>query len=333
MAGQLREYRGRIKSTQSMQKIFRAMELIATSRITKARAAVTASNPYARALTRAVSAVAGATDSEHPLITDRGTPKRAAVLVVTSDRGMAGGYSANTLKEAERLVARLREQGTEPVIFAAGRKAVGFYKFRRREVAREWTGESESPTYEVAASIGQTLVEAFLDGVDPDGSDADAQRDRRQEEAPEQVGDRYRGPGVDEIHIVYTRFVSMVTQEPTALRLIPLEVVEGEEAPDGASGGGGREELGPLYEFEPDVEQVLDALLPRYVNARIYNCLLQAAASEHAARQRAMNAAGDNADDLIRQFTRLANQARQSEITQEISEIVSGADALTATNR
>ena len=328
MAGQLREYRGRIKSTQSMQKIFRAMELIATSRITRARAAVTASNPYARALTRAVSAVASATDTDHPLITERGTARRAAVLVVTSDRGMAGGYSANALKEAERLVARLREQGTEPVLFAAGRKAAAFYNFRRREVAREWSGESESPTYEVAASMGQTLVEAFLDGVDPDGSDADAQRDRRQEEAPEQVGDRYRGPGVDEIYIVFTRFVSMVTQEPTTLRLIPLEVVEGEDAPE----QGERGEVVPLYDFEPDVEQVLDALLPRYVNARIYNCLLQAAASEHAARQRAMNAAGDNADDLIRQFTRLANQARQSEITQEISEIVSGADALTATN-
>jgi len=326
MAGQLREYRGRIKSTQSMQKIFRAMELIATSRITKARAAVTASTPYSRALTRAVSAVATFTDAEHPLVTERSEVRRAAVLVVTSDRGMAGAYSAGALKEAERLVARLRQQGTEPVMFVAGRKAEAFYRFRRREVQRAWTGSSESPTYEIASTIGQTLVEAFLDGVDEGGISADEQRDIRQEEAPEVVGERYRGPGVDEIHIVYTKFVSMVTQEATTLRLLPLEVVEGVEAPADS-------EVLPLYEFEPDVETVLDALLPRYVSARIYNALLQAAASEHAARQRAMKAAGDNADDLIRQFTRLANQARQAEITQEISEIVSGADALAGASR
>ena len=260
MAGQLRVYRGRIKSTQSMQKIFRAMELIATSRISRARQAVAASNPYARALTRAVSAVATFTDAEHPLITERTNVRRAAVLVVTSDRGMAGAYSAGALKEAERLIARLREQGTEAVLFVAGRKGEAFYRFRRRE-----------------------------------------------------------------IHVVYTRFVNMVTQEPTALRLLPLEVVEGVEAP-------AESDLLPLYDFEPDVDQVLDALLPRYVSARIFNALLQAAASEHAARQRAMKSAGDNADDLIRQFTRLANQARQSEITQEISEIVSGADALADAN-
>lgn len=297
MAGQLREYRGRIKSTQSMQKIFRAMELIATSRITKARAAVTASTPYARALTRAVSAVATYTDADHPLITERADPRRAAVLVVTSDRGMAGAYSTNVLKEADRLVAGLRERGIEPELYAAGRKAVAYYKFRHREVVRSWTGASESPTFEIADEIGTALVDEFLKGTD--------------------------GGGVDEIHIVSTRFVNMVTQEPGVLRLLPLEVVEGVEAP-------AKDELLPLYDFEPDVDQVLDALLPRYVSARIYNALLQAAASEHAARQRAMKAAGDNADDLITMFTRLANQARQAEITQEITEIVSGADALTA---
>jgi F-type H+-transporting ATPase subunit gamma len=297
MAGQLREYRGRIKSTQSMQKIFRAMELIATSRITKARAAVTASTPYARALTRAVSAVATYTDADHPLITERENPRRAAVLVVTSDRGMAGAYSTNVLKEAERLVAGLRERGIEPELYVAGRKAVAYYKFRNREVVRNWTGASEAPTFEVADEIGTALVAEFLKGTDEGG--------------------------VDEIHIVSTRFVNMVTQEPGVLRLLPLEVVEGVEAPS-------KDELLPLYSFEPDVDQVLDALLPRYVSARIYNALLQAAASEHAARQRAMKAAGDNADDLITMFTRLANQARQAEITQEITEIVSGADALTA---
>lgn len=297
MAGQLREYRGRIKSTQSIQKIFRAMELIATSRIAKARQAVAASSPYARALTRAVSAVATYTDAEHPLLTEREDPKRAAVLVVTSDRGMAGAYSSNTLREAERLVATLRERGVEPVLYVLGRKGVTYYRFRRRAIEAEWTGSSESPTYELADEVGEALVAAFQRG----GTDG----------------------GVDEIHVVSTRFLSMVTQEPQALRLLPLEVVEGVEAPPS-------NEVLPLYSFEPDPETVLDALLPRYISARIYNLLLQASASEHAARQRAMKAAGDNADDIIKDFTRLANQARQAEITQEISEIVSGADAMTS---
>ncbi len=297
MAGQLREYRGRIKSTQSIQKIFRAMELIATSRITKARQAVAASTPYARALTRAVSAVATYTDAEHPLLTARENASRAAVLVVTSDRGMAGAYSSNALREAERLFATLRERGVEPVLYVLGRKGLTYYRFRRRAIEAEWTGSSESPTYELADQVGEALVAAFQKG----GTDG----------------------GVDEIHIVSTRFLSMVTQEPQALRLLPLEVVEGVEAPPS-------DEVLPLYDFEPDAESVLDALLPRYISARIYNLLLQASASEHAARQRAMKAAGDNADDLIKNFTRLANQARQAEITQEISEIVSGADAMTS---
>lgn len=297
MGGQLREYRGRIKSTQSIQKIFRAMELIATSRIAKARQAVAASSPYARALTRAVSAVATYTDAEHPLLTEREDPKRAAVLVVTSDRGMAGAYSSNTLREAERLIVTLRERGVEPVLYVLGRKGVTYFRFRRRAIEADWTGSSESPTYELADEVGEALVAAFQRG----GTDG----------------------GVDEIHVVSTRFLSMVTQEPQALRLLPLEVVEGVEAPPST-------EVLPLYSFEPDPETVLDALLPRYISARIYNLLLQASASEHAARQRAMKAAGDNADDIIKDFTRLANQARQAEITQEISEIVSGADAMTS---
>lgn len=297
MAGQLREYRSRIRSTRNMQKIFRAMELIATSRIAKARAAVAASSPYARALTRAVSAVATYTDAEHPLLTERPGASRAAVLVVTSDRGMAGAYSSSAIKEGERLMATLRERGVEPVLYVLGRKGVTYYRFRRRAIEAEWVGTSESPTYELADEVGETLVEAFQ----KTGAEG----------------------GVDEIHVVSTRFLSMVTQEPQALRLLPLEVVEGVEEPAAT-------EVLPLYEFEPDAESVLDALLPRYVSARIFNLLLQAAASEHAARQRAMKAAGDNADDLIKNFTRLANQARQAEITQEITEIVSGADALTS---
>lgn len=278
-----------------MKKIFSAMELIATSRIVRARAAVAASTPYARAITRAVSAVATFSNTEHPLITEKEQVQRAAVLVVTSDRGMAGAYSSNVAKEAERLTERLRGNGVEAVPYLVGRKGAAFYRFRRRPVAQEWSGFSEAPTYEHAREIGEVLVEAFLKGSQ-DG-------------------------GVDEIHVVYTRFVTMVTQKPDVIRLLPLEVVEGEEAPE-------PDDVLPLYEFEPNVEAVFDALLPKYIASRIYNALLQAAASEHAARQRAMKSASDNAQDLIRVYTRKANQARQEEITQEISEIVGGADAL-----
>ncbi|MFP5336781.1 MAG: F0F1 ATP synthase subunit gamma [Actinomycetes bacterium] len=295
MGAQQRVYRGRIRSTQSMKKIFRAMELIATSRIAKARAAVAASTPYARAITRAVSATATFSDAVHPLTTEKEQVRRAAVLLITSDRGMAGAYSANVIKEGERLTERLRENDVEAVPYLFGRKGVAFYRFRRRAVEREWTGYSEQPTFEIAREIGDTLVDAFVRGSE-DG-------------------------GVDEIHVVFTRFINMVSQEPEVIRLLPLEVVEGVEEPSD-------EELLPLYEFEPDVESVLDALLPRYIGSRIYNCLLQAAASEQASRQRAMKSASDNAEELIRKYTRLANQARQAEITNEISEIVGGADAL-----
>jgi F-type H+-transporting ATPase subunit gamma len=295
MGAQQRVYRQRISSTSSLKKIFSAMELIATSRIAKARSAVEASTPYARAITRAVSAVATYSHTEHPLITEKETVKRAAVLVVASDRGMAGAYSANALKAAERLGERLHERGVEPVAYVVGRKGAAFYRFRRRDVEQVWTGFSEAPQFSDAKEIGDVLVEAFLKGSDEGG--------------------------VDEIHVVYTRFVNMVTQEPDVIRLLPLEVVEGEEKP-------AADDVLPLYEFEPSAEAVFDALLPRYIGSRIYNCLLQASASEQAARQRAMKSAADNATDLIRLYTRLANQARQAEITQEISEIVGGSDAL-----
>jgi F-type H+-transporting ATPase subunit gamma len=299
MGAQQRVYRQRISSTTSLKKIFSAMELIATSRIAKARAAVQASTPYARAITRAVSAVATYSNTEHPLITEKDQVRRAAVLVITSDRGMAGAYSANALKASERLAELLRERGVEPVTYVVGRKGSAFFRFRRRPVEQEWSGFSEAPTYEHAREIGDVLVEAFLAGSEP--VDAAA--------------------GVDEIHVVYTRFVSMVTQEPDVIRLLPLEVVEGEQAP-------AADDVLPLYDFEPSAEAVFDALLPQYIGSRIFNCLLQACASEQAARQRAMKSAADNAQDLIRLNTRLANQARQAEITQEISEIVGGADAL-----
>ena len=291
----MRVYRQRIRSVQATKKITRAMELIAASRVVKARQRVIESTPYASALTRAVSAVATFSNVEHPLTTEHAQVRRAAMVVITSDRGLAGAYSSAVLKESEKLAELLRGEGKEVIPYLVGRKAVGFYKFRRREFAQEWSGFSDSPTFEVAREIGQRVTDDFIK--------------------------EYDAGGVDEVHVVFTRFVSMVTQEPEVIRLLPLEVVEGTEVP-------AQDEVLPLYEFEPSAEEVLDALLPKYVTERLFNALLQSAASEHAARQRAMKSATDNAEELIRKYTRLANQARQAEITQEISEIVGGADAL-----
>lgn len=296
MAVSLREYRARIKSTESMKKITRAMELIAASRIIKAQQRAAAAAPYARELTRAVSAVATFSNVDHPLTREQENPKRAAVLVITSDRGLAGAYSSSVIKETERLSERLRAEGKELDFYLAGRKAEAYFKFRSRPYVQAWTGFSDQPTYDKAAEIGSALIEAFLKEQGEEGD-------------------------VDEVHVVYTRFRSMLTQEPTAIRLLPLEVVEGEEAPEG-------DELLPLYEFEPSASEVLDGLLPQYVQSRIFYALLQAAASELAARQKAMKSATDNAEELIKKLTRIANQARQAGITQEISEIVGGVNAL-----
>jgi F-type H+-transporting ATPase subunit gamma len=287
-----------------MKKITRAMELIAASRIIKAQQRAQAAAPYARELTRAVSAVATYSNVEHALTTEPEDPKRAAILIVTSDRGLAGAYSSSVLKEAERLAEKLREEGKEVDTYISGRKGEAYFRFRNRPVAATWTGHSDQPTYDVAREIGDALIQAFLAG----------------EDNPEIELGEGASP-VDEVHVVYTRFRSMLVQEPTATRLLPLEVVEGSEPP-------AEDEVLPLYEFEPNAAEVLDSLLPRYVQSRIYFALLQAAASELAARQRAMKAATDNADELIKKYTRLANQARQAGITQEISEIVGGVNAL-----
>ena len=298
MALSLREYRARIKSTESMKKITRAMELIAASRIIKAQGRAKAAAPYARELTRAVSAVATFSNVDHPLTTEPVDSRRALVLVITSDRGLAGAYASNVLKEAERLIEKLKAEGKEVDLYTSGRKGAAYYKVRERAVVQSWTGSSDQPTYDVAAEIGGTLIDAFLTDDET---------------------------GVDEVHVVYTRFRSMMLQEPTAVRLLPLEVVEGTEAPDEG-------ELLPLYEFEPSAGEVLDALLPKYVQSRIFFALLQAAASELAARQKAMKSATDNADELIKKYKRIANQARQAGITQEISEIVGGVNALADAN-
>lgn len=297
MALSVREYRARIKSTESMKKITRAMELIAASRIIKAQQRAQAAAPYARELTRAVSAVATFSNVDHALTLEPEDPKKAAILIVTSDRGLAGAYSSSVLKEAERLIEKLKGEGKDVDLYTSGRKAEAYFKFRQRRVAQSWTGFSDQPTYDVAAEIGATLIATFLAEEGDDVAD------------------------VDEVHVVYTRFRSMLSQEPTAVRLLPLEVVEGTEAPEAG-------DLLPLYEFEPSPSDVLDSLLPRYVQSRIFFALLQAAASELAARQKAMKSATDNADELIKKYKRIANQARQAGITQEISEIVGGVNAL-----
>jgi F-type H+-transporting ATPase subunit gamma len=300
MAVSLREYRARIKSVESTKKITRAMELIAASRIIKAQQRAQQAAPYARELTRAVSALVTYSNVKHPLTTEPEDPRRAAVLIVTSDRGLAGAFSSSVLKEAERLAERLRGEGKEVVTFIAGRKGEAYYRFRGRPVRETWTGFSDQPQYENARDIGEALIGAFV--ADTDSAD-----------------------GVDEVHLVYTQFRSMLVQEPRSVRMLPLEVVEGEEKPEA-------DEVLPLYEFEPSPQAVLDELLPKYVQSRIFFALLQSSASELAARQKAMKSATDNAEELIKKYTRIANQARQAGITQEISEIVGGVNALADAN-
>lgn len=306
MGAQMRIYRQRIKSVQSIKKITNAMELIAAARVIKARQRAVEAMPYTTALTRAVSAVASNANEDHPLTSQKETAKRAGVVIVTADRGLAGAYSVAALKEANELIEKLRAEGKEVHPYLVGRKAVSYFKFRRREYDEEWTGFTDAPTFEHAREIADRITEDFLK--------------------------EFEDGGHDEIHIVYTLFRSMVTQEPHVLRLLPLEVVEadeeGEEAVDLTVKQYDEGDLLPEYEFEPDAQEVLDALLPKYVRNRVYTCLLSSAASELAARQRAMKSATDNAEDLIRKYQRLANQARQAGITQEISEIVGGANAL-----
>jgi F-type H+-transporting ATPase subunit gamma len=297
MGAQLRVYRQKIKSAKTTKKITRAMELISASRIQKAQQRVAASGPYSRAVVRAVSAVATFSNVDHILTTEPEKIERAAIVIFSSDRGLAGAFSSNVLKEAGELAALLTSQGREVVYYLVGRKAIANFAFRKRQSEQVWTGSTEKPEFETAQSIGEALVAKFVQ--------------------PASEG------GVDEIHIVYNRFVSVVTQVPEVVRLLPLEVVEGVESPEPT-------DVLPLYEFEPEVGGVLDALLPVYIESRIFNAMLQSAASEHAARQRAMKSASDNADKLIENYTRLSNNARQSEITQQISEIVGGADALSS---
>lgn len=296
MGAQLRVYKRRIKSVTATKKITKAMEMIAASRVVKAQRKVTASTPYATELTRAVTAVATGANDKHPLTTEAEAPTRAAVLLLSSDRGLAGAFNSNAIKGAEKLTEKLQGEGKEVDTYIVGRRGIAHYNFRERKIAGQWTGFTDAPSYADAKEIAAPLIEAI--------------------ETETAEG------GVDELHIVYTEFISMMTQEATDDRLLPLSLDKvAEEA-------GQSDEARPLYDFEPSAEDVLDALLPRYVESRIYNALLQSAASKHAATRRAMKSATDNAGDLINALTRSANAARQAEITQEISEIVGGSSAL-----
>jgi F-type H+-transporting ATPase subunit gamma len=301
MAATLRELRGRIRSAGSIKKITKAQEMIATSRIGKAQARLKEARPYATEITRMLTTLAAEAALDHPLLVERAEPKRAGVLVVSSDRGLCGAYNSGAFRRAEELFSLLRESGKTPVLYTVGRKALGYYRFRNWDITESWTGFSERPSYEDAAKIAETLVKAFMAGAEVDG------------ERPEQDGPA----GVDELHIVYTEFKSMMSQSAEAHRIAPMVVEYVEDA-------------GPytLYSFEPDATTLFESLLPRYLTTRVYAALLESAASELASRQRAMKSASDNADDLIKALTLEANRERQAQITQEISEIVGGANAL-----
>jgi F-type H+-transporting ATPase subunit gamma len=306
MAATLRELRGRIRSAGSIKKITKAQELIATSRIGRAQSRLQAARPYAFEITAMLTNLAAEAALDHPLLVERDEPKRAGILVVSSDRGLCGGYNSNVFRRAEELFSLMRREGKAPIVYTVGRKALNYYRFRNWKISESWSGFSEQPTYEKAQEIASTLVDTFLAGADDVGDDP----------GPDGV------LGVDELHIVSTEFKSMMSQSAVAHRIAPM-VVEYVE------------ETGPrtLYSFEPDATTLFDVLLPRYISTRIYAALLESAASELASRQRAMKSATDNADDLIKALTLEANRERQAQITQEISEIVGGANALADASR
>lgn len=312
MAATLRELRQRRVSVSTTMKITKAMELIAASRVTRAQQKARGADAYTKELVRAVSAVAAYSGTDHPLVTEAERPSRAAVLVINSDRGLAGGYPSGVMKVAEGLLSHLGEEDLETVIYTVGRKAKEYFAFRHVPVEHSWTGFSEEPHYEQARDIGQTLIDKLFQ--------------------PTEEG------GVDEIHVVFTRFGSLVSQQPDVIRLLPLKVVRASDEDSSETSSAevhGPQEEGfvPPYNFEPDAESVLNALLPLYVIDRMKYMLRESAASELAARQQAMHSATDNAKQLIDTLTRQENQARQGEITQEINEIVGGAGALSQSSQ
>jgi F-type H+-transporting ATPase subunit gamma len=312
MGAELRVYRRRIRSVESTRKITKAMELIAASRIVRAQNRMNAAKPYAKELSDALARLSGDPTLAHPMLTGVENPRRAGILLITSDRGLAGGYNANAIKTANDLARRLGGEGKEVDRYVIGRKGAAYYRFRRVQLAGSWTGFSEQPNFRDAREATEAVVSALT--ATSDGRD---DQDR---------------PGIDELWVVYTRFVNSVSQTPTAARVSPVQDATGAAGGEAQQQQQDGEESAAQYEFEPEPASLVAALLPRYISARIFSALLESAASESAARRRAMKSASDNATDLIRTYTRLANQARQAEITQEISEIVGGADALVSAN-
>lgn len=293
-AGGLREIRRRIRSVTNTKQVTRAMELIAASRIARARRRVEDARPYADMITEVVGVLASSPEvSEHELLAPHDEVNRVGLVVITSDRGLAGSYNTNALRRAERLAKEERDAGRELVHYVVGRKAESYLRFRGVQIERRWTGISDRPGYGDAQQIGQAVMAAYAE------------------------------ERIDRLWLVYTEFRTALTQVSQAARLLPVDA--GEVAEDDRDGD---RQASALFEFEPDPETILERLLPRYVEHRIFTGLLESAASEHASRQRAMKAASDNADELIEDLTREANRARQATITTEINEIVGGSEAL-----
>ena len=294
--GQERILRGRIKSVQATKKITRAMELIAASRIVKAQQRVVAAVPYSDMITEVVRDLSAAGSAKSmPLLAGRETVKNVCYVVLTADRGLCGGYNSGVMRATEGEIKQDALQGRGHTIIAIGRKAEGYFRFRGYNVANSYTGFTDSPTYATAKEIGE-----FVTGL-------------------------YTAGTVDRVELVYTRFISSGNQEVVQRPLVPLDAQV-------AEGGDAKNAAGADYEFEPNPEAILETLLPRYVEARVYAALLNAAASEHAFRQRAMKSATDNAEELIKNLSRIMNRARQDSITTEIMEIVGGAEAMSSGN-
>lgn len=316
----LRELRSRIKSVNATKKITKAQELIATSRITKAQGRVAASQPYAKEITKVIQTLTAESSLEHPMLHERETGTRAAILVVTSDRGMAGGYNYNVFKKTAELHELLEEKGYDVVLYVAGSKGRDYFSFRGEDVAGTWTGFSQEPTYRGTHDLRRHLIDGFVAGS------AGTAKWREGVAGPE--GQDVQG--FDQLHVVYTEFESMLTQTARAHQLLPIEpVIELDEMHlgDGILDKADSESTAD-YEFEPDADTLLASLLPAYVSRGLFAMLLEAAASESASRRTAMKAATDNATELVKDLSRVANQARQAQITQEITEIVGGAGAL-----
>ncbi|WP_295624941.1 F0F1 ATP synthase subunit gamma [uncultured Corynebacterium sp.] len=316
----LRELRDRIKSVNSTKKITKAQELIATSRITKAQRRVADSQPYADEIEHVIQRLASASSLDHPMLREREGANRAAVLVVTSDRGMCGGYNHNVLKKASELRATLDSEGYEVVTYVTGRKGVDYYDFREMPMAGTWEGFSQDPDYDLTHDVRRHMIDGFVATSEGEAKYRDGLR----------VTEGESIQGFDQVHVVYTEFVSMLSQVPRAHQLLPIEpVIETEEMDLGEDMlSDGSEPLNPDYEFEPDPDTLLSELLPQYVSKSLFAVMLEAAASESAARRNAMKSATDNATELVKDLSRVANQARQAQITQEITEIVGGAGAL-----